>query len=107
MMKHFAIATLICASLGLASAAAGDDGTPGPLGLPSIDSLKLRLNLTDEQARKCGGVYDEYKEKAREIEKKSGDQKKGMRQEIVSKLKEFLSLDQQKKLDEMVNETPK
>jgi Spy/CpxP family protein refolding chaperone len=110
MMKKIVVASLFCMSLGLAlmaSSAARDDSSPGPLGLPSVDTLKFRLNLTDEQAKKCGGIYDEYKEKAQEIEKKSGDQRKSMRNEIVSKLKELMSENQKKKLDELVNDPQK
>src|SRR5579863_435501 len=88
MWKRCLFGTVLCMSLGpafLVLAAQGDDKAPGPLGLPSVETLKFRLLLTDPQTRKCTGVYEEYREKSREVEKKSDQQKKDMRSEIVSK----------------------
>jgi hypothetical protein len=107
MNRHGVFALALCALLGLAFAAPDDDSAPGPLGLPGVDTLKLRLSLTDEQARKCGSVYDEYRGKARDIENKGDDQKKAMRSEIVSKLHELVTEGQGKKLDELLQEPQK
>jgi hypothetical protein len=107
MNKHGVFAFVFCALLGLAVASPDDDSAPGPLGLPSVETLKLRVSLSDEQARKCGSVYDEYRGKARDIENKGDDQKKAMRGEIVSKLHELLSEGQGKKLDELLQEPQK
>jgi hypothetical protein len=60
----------------LASASAGmaaDKKAPGPLGLPSVESLKAKLVLTDEQVKKADTVYEDYKDKAKEAEKKGAD----------------------------------
>ena len=86
------------------AALAADRKAPGPLGLPSVDTLKAKLTLTDEQAKKADTVYEDYKDKAKEAEKKGADDVKSMRQEIVGKLKEMMSDEQKKKLDELVSE---
>jgi hypothetical protein len=75
----------------------------GPLGLPSAASLEGRLTLSGDQIAKVKSVYEDYREKAREIESR-GDEalKSAMRGEIISKLKEVCTGLQKRKLEELV-----
>ena len=107
MLKRSLILSLFCAALGSAFGTSTDDGDPGPLGLPSIETLRIRLAMNQNQGRHCAAVYEKSKDKVREVERKDDEQKKVVRAEIVSKLKEFLVEDQQKKLDELLTENPK
>ena len=99
-------ATVAIAFLG--GVAMADTKAPGPLGLPSVDTLKEKLTLTDEQAKKVETIYDEYKEKAKEVESKGDAKKKAdVRHEIVGKIKDVCTADQKKKLEEIVHEKDK
>jgi hypothetical protein len=92
----------------LGGVALADTKAPGPLGLPSVETLKEKLTLTDEQTKKVETIYDEYKDKAKEVEEK-GDPKKmaEVRHEIVGKLKDVCTADQKKKLEEIVHDKGK
>jgi len=92
----------------LGGAAIADTKAPGPLGLPSVDTLKEKLTLTAEQTKKVETIYEEYKDKAKDVEEKGDAKKKAeVRHEIVGKLKEVCTADQKKKLDEIVHEKEK
>jgi hypothetical protein len=107
MRRMMALGVLLGVAFLLASGPAGmaaDRKAPGPLGLPSVDTLKAKLTLTDEQVKKADRVYEDYKDKAKEVEKKGADDVKAMRHEIVGKLKEMMSAEQKKKLDDLVSE---
>ena len=94
--------TLLC---GVAMA---DIKAPGPLGLPSVETLKEKLTLSPDQAKKVETIYEEYKDKAKDVEEKGDPKKKAeVRHEIVSKIKEVCSADQKKKLEEIVHEKDK
>src|SRR6187401_1245287 len=96
-------ATVAIAFLG--GVAMADTKAPGPLGLPSVDTLKEKLTLTDEQAKKVETIYEEYKDKAKEVESKGDAKKKAdVRHEIVGKIKDVCTADQKKKLEEIVHE---
>ncbi len=89
----------------LGGAAFADTKAPGPLGLPSVETLKEKLTLTPEQTKKVETIYEEYKDKAKDVEEKGDAKKKAeVRTEIVGKLKEVCSADQKKKLEEIVHE---
>jgi hypothetical protein len=99
-------ATIAVAFLG--GVALADSKAPGPLGLPSIETLKEKLTLSAEQTLKVETIYEEYKDKAKEIEEKGDAQKKAeVRHEIVGKIKDVCTPAQQKKLEEVVSEKPK
>ncbi len=107
MRKMLTLGMLAGVAVLLASgsaAMAADTKAPGPLGLPSVDTLKAKLTLTDEQVKKADTVYEDYKDKAKDAEKKGADDAKAMRLEIVGKLKEGMSDEQKKKLDDLVSE---
>jgi len=92
----------------LAGIALADTKAPGPLGLPSVDVLKEKLTLSDDQAKKVETIYEEYKDKAKDVEEKGDAKKKAeVRSEIVGKIKEICSADQKKKLDHVVAEKEK
>ena len=88
----------------LGGVALADTKAPGPLGLPSVETLTEKLTLTAEQTRKVETIYDEYKDKAKEVEEK-GDPKKmaEVRHEIVGKLKEVCTDDQKRMLEQIVH----
>jgi hypothetical protein len=77
----------------------------GPLGLPSVTVLKEKLTLSDDQVKKVETIYEEYKDKAKEVEA-TGDPARiaAMKGEIVSKIKEHCNATQGKMLDELVRE---
>ena len=92
----------------LGGAAMADTKAPGPLGLPSVETLKEKLTLSGEQAKKVETIYEEYKDKAKEVEEKGDPKKKAeVRHEIVGKIKEVCSPDQKKKLEEIVSDKEK
>ena len=92
----------------LGGVAFADTKAPGPLGLPSVEVLKEKLTLTDEQAKKVETIYEEYKDKAKEVEEKGDPKKKAeVRHEIVGKIKDVCTGDQKKKLEEIVHEKDK
>ena len=92
----------------LGGVAFADTKAPGPLGLPSVETLKEKLTLTDEQTKKVETIYDEYKDKAKEVEEKGDPKKKAeVRHEIVGKIKDVCTGDQKKKLEEIVHEKDK
>src|SRR5947207_12934514 len=92
----------------LGGVAFADTKAPGPLGLPSVDMLKEKLTLTAEQTKKVETIYEEYKDKAKEVEEKGDSKKKAeVRHEIVGKIKDVCSDDQKKKLEEIVHEKDK
>ena len=92
----------------LGGVAIADTKAPGPLGLPSVEVLKEKLTLTDEQAKKVESIYEEYKDKAKEVEEKNDPKKKAeVRHEIVGKLKDVCKGDQKKKLEQIVQEPEK
>jgi len=89
----------------LGGVAFADTKAPGPLGLPSVDVLKDKLTLTEAQAKMVETIYSEYKDKAKEVEEKGDAKKKAeVRQEIVGKIKEVCTSDQQKMLEQIVSE---
>jgi hypothetical protein len=82
-----------------------DDKSPGPLGLPSVVTLKEKLTLSEDQTKKVETIYEEYKDKAREVEATNDPSRiSAMRGEIVSKIKEVCNATQGKRLDELVRE---
>jgi Spy/CpxP family protein refolding chaperone len=92
----------------LGGVAFADTKAPGPLGLPSVETLKEKLTLTEEQTKKVETIYDEYKDKAKEVEEKGDPKKKAeVRHEIVGKIKDVCTGDQKKKLEEIVHEKDK
>ncbi len=92
----------------LGGVALADTKAPGPLGLPSVEVLKEKLTLTDEQTKKVETIYGEYKDKAKEVESKGDAKKKAeVRHEIVGKIKDVCTGDQKKKLEEIVHEKEK
>lgn len=100
-----AVAAVIAFAGGVALA---DTKAPGPLGLPSVETLKEKLTLTELQAKKVETIYQEYKDMAKEVEEKGDPRKKAeVRQEIVGKIKEVCTSDQRKMLDEIVTEKDK
>lgn len=104
-MKRMVIGSSLAMALFLTwagSVEAADAKAPGPLGLPSIETLQKHLSLTEAQTKKCEAIYEAYKEKAREVEKKDEAARTPIRDEIVTRLKEQLNADQQKMLDHLV-----
>ena len=88
--------------------AIADTKAPGPLGLPSVETLKEKLTLTADQAKKVETIYEDYKDKAKEVEEKGDAKKKAeVRHEIVVKIKEVCTGDQKKMLDQIVSEKEK
>ena len=103
MMLWGLAATVAIAFLG--GVALADTKAPGPLGLPSVEVLKERLTLTEAQAKMVETIYSDYKDKAKDLEDKGDAKKKAeVRQEIVGKIKEVCTSDQQKMLDQIVAE---
>jgi hypothetical protein len=92
----------------LGGVAFADTKAPGPLGLPSVETLKEKLTLSAEQTKKVETIYEEYKDKAKEVEEKGDSKKKAeVRHEIVGKIKDVCDADQKKKLEEIVHEKDK
>ncbi len=92
----------------LGGLAFADTKAPGPLGLPSVETLKEKLTLTAEQTKKVETIYEEYKDKAKDVEEKGDAKKKAeVRHEIVGKIKDVCTGDQKKKLEEIVHEKDK
>lgn len=105
-MKHITLVGVALAILG--GAALADTKAPGPLGLPSVEVLKEKLTLSEDQAKKVETIYEEYKDKAKDVEEKGDAKKKDeVRGEIVGKIKEICSADQKKMLDRVVSEKEK
>ncbi len=106
MMLWGLAATAAIAFLG--GVAMADTKAPGPLGLPSVEVLKEKLTLTEAQAKMVETIYSDYKDKAKDVEDKGDAKKKAeVRQEIVGKIKEFCTSDQQNMLDQIVAEKSK
>jgi hypothetical protein len=102
------VAVVALAFLGGVAVAVADTKAPGPLGLPSVEVLKEKLTLTPTQEKKVVTIYEEYKEKAKDVEEKGDAQKKAeVRSEIVNKIKEVCTSDQKQMLDQIVAENPK
>ena len=100
--------TLALALSFLGAVALAATKAPGPLGLPSVEVLKEKLTLTEFQTKKVETIYDEYKDKARDVEEKGDAQKKAeVRSEIVAKIKDVMTSDQKKMLDRIVGEKEK
>ena len=92
----------------LGGVAIADTKAPGPLGLPSVETLKEKLTLSAEQTKKVETIYEDYKDKAKEVEKKGDAKEKAeVRHEIVGKLKEVCTDDQKKMLEKIVSEKEK
>jgi hypothetical protein len=92
----------------LGGVALADTKASGPLGLPSIEVLTEKLTLTATQAKKVETIYEEYKDKAKDVEEKGDAKKKAeVRSEIVSKIKEICTSDQKQMLDQIVAENQK
>lgn len=108
-MKRFLLAGVSALfALSFLGAALADVKTPGPLGLPSVEVLKEKLSLTDSQAKKVETIYEDYKDKAKDVSEKGDAQKVAeVRHEIVGKIKEVCTGDQKKMLDQVVAETGK
>ena len=75
------------------------------LGLPSSADFKTKCKFTDEQAVKVDKIYTDYKDKAAEAQKnvKEGADKKAaskdlrtLKTEIIAKLREICTSDEQK-----------
>jgi hypothetical protein len=102
MMWGLAVALAVAFLGGVVSA---DTKAPGPLGLPSVETLQARLTLTLEQIKKVESIYEDYRDKAKDVEEIGDPKKKAeVRHEIVGKIKEVCTDDQKKKLDEIVQE---
>jgi hypothetical protein len=101
----------VAAVVGLAflgGVALADAKAPGPLGLPSVEVLKEKLTLSATQAKKVEMIYEEYKDKAKDVEEKGDANKKAeVRSEIVGKIKEVCNNDQKEMLDRIVAEKEK
>jgi hypothetical protein len=92
----------------LGGAVMADTKAPGPLGLPSVEVLKEKLTLSDEQAKKVETIYADFKDKAKEVEEKGDAKKKAeVRHEIVAKIKDVCTDDQKKMLEKVVAEKEK
>jgi hypothetical protein len=92
----------------LGSVAMAHTKAPGPLGLPSVEVLKERLTLTTRQEKKVVEIYEEYKDKAKDAEEKGDAHKRDqVRSEIVNRIKEVCTSDQNQMLDQIVAENPK
>jgi hypothetical protein len=92
----------------LGGMAIADTKAPGPLGLPSVETLKEKLTLSAEQTQKVETIYESYKDKAKEVEAKNDPKMKAeVRHEIVGKIKEVCTSDQKKMLDQIVTEKEK
>ena len=97
--------TVAVAFLGGMAFADADTKAPGPLGLPSVEVLKEKLTLTEAQTKMVETIYGDYKDKAKDVEEKGDAKKKAeVRQEIVGKIKEVCTSDQQKMLEQIVSE---
>ena len=91
MMWDVAVAVVFTVLCGVALA---DTKAPGPLGLPSVETLKEKLTLSADQAKKVETIYEEYKDKAKEVEEKGDAKKKAeVRHEIVGKIKDVCTAD--------------
>jgi hypothetical protein len=89
----------------LGGVAFADTKAPGPLGLPSVETLKEKLTLTEAQTKMVAVIYEDYKDKAKDLEEKGDAKKKAeVRHEIVGKIKEVCTTDQQRMLDQIVSE---
>jgi hypothetical protein len=85
--------------------AIADTKAPGPLGLPSVEVLKEKLTLSADQTKKVETIYEEYKDKAKDVEEKGDPKKKAeVRHEIVGKIKDVCTADQKKMLEQIVSE---
>ena len=92
----------------LGGVALADVKVPGPLGLPSVEVLKEKLTLSPTQTKQVETIYEDYKDKAKEVEDKGDPKAKSqVRDEIVGKIKEICSADQKKMLDHVVAEGSK
>lgn len=92
----------------LGGMAFADATAPGPLGLPSVETLKEKLTLSADQTKKVETIYEEYKDKAKEVESKGDPKAKAeVRHEIVGKIKEVCTSDQKKMLEQIVSEKEK
>lgn len=106
-MTMWGLAVAVTAAF-LGGVAFADTKAPGPLGLPSVEVLKEKLTLSDAQAKQVETIYEEYKDKAKDVEEKGDAKKKAeVRHEIVGKIKEVCKGDQKKKLEEVVAEKEK
>ena len=92
----------------LGGVALADTKAPGPLGLPSVEVLREKLTLTDAQTKKVETIYEDYKDKAKEVEKQGDPKMKAeVRGEIVGKIKEICTSDQKEMLERIVTEKEK
>ena len=92
----------------LGAVALADTKASGPLGLPSVEVLKEKLTLTEFQTKKVETIYDEYKDRAKEVEEQGDARKKAeVRSEIVSKIKALCTSDQKNMFDRIVGEKEK
>ena len=98
LMGFAAVAAL--AFLGGGALAADEEH--GPCGLPTVKTMKERITLTDEQAKKVDEIYADNKKKAKDAEK-SDDDRKALRKEIVTKVKAVLTDEQDKKYDALID----
>jgi hypothetical protein len=91
------------------------DGAAAPFGLPGSADLKTKCGLDDEQAKKIDAIYDEYKDKVADVQKKiDAGEKKGKKQanalklEIIAKIHDLgKDDDQKKKIDEALPQPKK
>lgn len=86
----------------------GKKGSSGPFGLPAVATLKEKLALAEEQAGKIEALYKEGAAKEQEIRKNAAGDRQKSREEttaakndLVAKVKEVLSDEQDKKFDEL------
>ena len=102
-----AVASVVALAF-VGGAALADVKVPGPLGLPSVEVLREKLTLSETQTKQVETIYEEYKDKAKEVEDKGDSKAKAqVRGEIVGKIKEICSADQKKMLDHVVAEGSK
>lgn len=74
----------------------------GPAGLPSVEVLASRLGLDEAGILRIEKIYAEYQDRAFEAAKGGDEKVKPLRKEILGRLKETLTDEQKRKLDEIV-----
>ena len=92
-----------------AASAATPGGKAGPAAGPlsKTDPVLIRLALTDDQAKKVDALADEYKTKKTDLDnstpklkpKEKADKIKDLDAELIKKIREVLTADQQPKFD--------
>jgi Spy/CpxP family protein refolding chaperone len=68
----------------------------------SVEHLKKVLNLSDDQAQQVGKIFDEDRQKMRDLTKQLAPQYQAIHEETRARIRQILNPDQQKKFDEFV-----